>query len=191
MKNKVLLISIAAIFLLLIATIFNGIATYQLRSELTTTQAQLKDLQVLEATSFNTFQRQLDSMSQVIETQEEQIAELQTIISVQQEEISSIETPSLATMSTYSAATFNEVGVIYWNGWTWTWYSEKLLPGEGLVIPGRHTDNEGWVRDGEGYLCLASDTLTKGTIVDTPFGSQGKIYDCGCGIGVLDVYVNW
>lgn len=82
-------------------------------------------------------------------------------------------------------------GVINWGGYRWTWYSERVLPGGGLAIPGRHTDAAGYVRDADSYLCLASGELAKGTIVDTPFGSAGKVYDyCGTP-GTLDVYVNW
>ena len=89
------------------------------------------------------------------------------------------------------AANFKVAGVLHWGGWRWTWYSEKILPGNGLHIPGRHTDAYGFVRDGDGYLCLASDKLSKGTILDTPLGELGKIYDSGCGMVTIDVYVGW
>ena len=96
-----------------------------------------------------------------------------------------------AANATYSSSYFKRAGVIHWGGWRWTWYSERILPGYGLRIPGRHTDAQGYVRDGSGYLCLASDKLRKGTIIDTPFGGPGKIYDCGCGMTTIDVYVGW
>ena len=91
----------------------------------------------------------------------------------------------------YSPSYFKEAGVIWWNGWRWTWYSERVLPGYDLNIPGRYTDAQGYVRDGDGYICLATDGLAKGTIIDTPFGHAGKIYDCGCGTETIDVYVGW
>ena len=91
----------------------------------------------------------------------------------------------------YSPSYFKRAGVIHWNGWRWTWYSERILPGHGLRIPGRHTDAQGYVRDGDGYLCLASDALRRGTVIPTPFGSYGKVYDCGCGTSTIDVYVGW
>lgn len=91
----------------------------------------------------------------------------------------------------YSPEYFRRAGRIRWNGWFWTWYSERVLPGPGLRIPGRHTDDLGYVRDEDGYICLASDDLAKHTVVSTPFGSPGKVYDCGCGSGTLDVYVGW
>lgn len=84
------------------------------------------------------------------------------------------------------------LGIITWGDYRYTWYSENVLPGGGLDIVGRHSDDNGYICDSEGYICLASDSLAKGTIVDTPFGKQGKVYDCGCGSDdILDVYVNW
>lgn len=92
----------------------------------------------------------------------------------------------------YSPDYFKVAGRIWWGDWSWTYYSEKVLPGYGLHIPGRYTDSQGYVRDEDGYLCLASDVLDKGTIIDTPFGSLGKVYDCGCGNDyTMDVYVGW
>lgn len=89
----------------------------------------------------------------------------------------------------YSASYFKRAGVIHWGGWRWTWYSERILPGNGLRIPGRHTDAQGFVRDSDGLLCLATDVLRRGTVMDTPFGLC-KVYDCGCG-STIDVYVGW
>lgn len=92
----------------------------------------------------------------------------------------------------YSAAYFRRAGRISWGGWSWTWYSERILPGFGLRIPGRHTDANGYVRDGNGYLCLASDVHKKGTVLETPFGGYGRVYDCGCvNSYTIDVYVGW
>lgn len=92
----------------------------------------------------------------------------------------------------YSPSDLQFQGVLYWGGWRWTWYSERVLPGGGLSIPGRHTETDtGFVCDGDGYICLASGSLSKGTVVDTPFGRLGKVYDCGCAADVLDVYVGW
>lgn len=81
------------------------------------------------------------------------------------------------------------MGVIYWGDYRWTYYSESVLPGGGLNIPGRYTDETGFVCDGNGYICLASSDLGYGTIVSTPFGRMGCVYDSGCPSGTLDVYV--
>lgn len=91
----------------------------------------------------------------------------------------------------YSASQFESRGVLNWNGWRWTWYSQQVLPGYGLSIPGRHVDENGYVCDENEYICLASSVLSMGTVLDTPFGKQGKIYDSGCAFDTIDVYVNW
>ena len=102
-------------------------------------------------------------------------------------------TSTYATSSSvlYSANKFKNLGVVYWNGWKWTWYSQRVLPGGGLRIPGRHVDNNGYVCDGNNYICLASSTLPYGTVINTPFGKQGKIYDTGCATDTVDVYVDF
>lgn len=83
-------------------------------------------------------------------------------------------------------------GVEFFGDYRWTYYSERVLPGGGLDIPGRHTDSDGYICDEDDNICLASDFLPKGTVVATPFGKDGKVYDCGCGDNItLDVYVNW
>lgn len=81
-------------------------------------------------------------------------------------------------------------GVNYFNGHRETWYSQKVLPGGGLNIPGRHVDDRGLICDGDGYICVASNDYTKGTIVETSLGT-GKVYDCGCPSGTIDIYTNW
>jgi len=60
-----------------------------------------------------------------------------------------------------------------------------------LKIPGRHVNEDGFVCDQDGYICVASDDLPKGEIVNTPVGIKGKVYDCGSGRGNLDLYVSW
>ena len=91
----------------------------------------------------------------------------------------------------YSPSEFMNAGVINWGGWKWTYYSERILPGEGLWIPGRWTDSDGYVCDENGYVCLASTSAERYSVVETPFGRTGKVYDTGCDYGVMDVYVNW
>ena len=91
----------------------------------------------------------------------------------------------------YDPADFQYMGVIDWGGYKWTYYSQRVLPGPGLEIPGRHVGAYGFVCDENEYICLASNDLSWGTIVDTPFGPKGRIYDCGCASGVLDCYCDW
>ena len=80
-------------------------------------------------------------------------------------------------------------GVVYWSGYKFTYYSEKVLPGGGLRIPGRHTNADGYVSDGEGYIVLAGDAPI-GAVFETPFGYKGKIYDRGTSGNHLDVYIS-
>ena len=44
------------------------------------------------------------------------------------------------TQPSMTPAEFRRAGVIYYNGYIVTYYSEKVLPGPGLKIPGRHSD---------------------------------------------------
>lgn len=78
------------------------------------------------------------------------------------------------------------------SGYSYTYYSENVLPGGGLNIPGRHVGDEGYVMDGDGNLCVASSDLPYGTVVSVPFGTgTAVVYDTGCSSGILDVYVSW
>lgn len=84
-------------------------------------------------------------------------------------------------------------GGVYYNpdtGLKETWYSQRVLPGGGLKIPGRHVNSEGFVCDQDEYICVASSTYPKGTIIETSRG-VGKVYDSGCKPGILDIYVDW
>ena len=92
----------------------------------------------------------------------------------------------------YTASDLYYDGIISYYDYRYTWYSENVLPGGGLYIPGRHGDENGYICDEDNYICLASDSLEKGTVVNTPFGKMGKVYDTGTGASdILDVYTNW
>lgn len=140
--------------------------------------------------------------------QEEEIKEVEIIIvtteSIKTEEPAEPETidepveeniedpASLTTSHTYTNY-LTKSGGIYWNPYTGlkeTWYSQRVLPGGGLDIPGRHVNEEGFVCDADGYICVASSTYAKGTVVETSRGI-GKVYDCGCAPGTIDIYTDW
>lgn len=108
-----------------------------------------------------------------------------------QEEIERVIETVAVSSALYTPSQFQNLGVIYYGDYRWTWYSERVLPGGGLKIPGRHNDENGYICDEDGYICLASSILSKGTILNTPFGKQGKIYDSGCAVDTVDVYVSW
>lgn len=90
--------------------------------------------------------------------------------------------------ATISLSQFMFDGVVYWGGYKFTYYSQSVLPGGGLSIPGRHVNADGYVADGDGYIVLAG-SAPKGTVYDTPFGYKGKIYDRGTYGNHLDVYI--
>lgn len=96
--------------------------------------------------------------------------------------------PERSTEKLYDLQTFMFSGVINWQGLKFTYYSQSVLPGGGLQIPGRHVNKDGYVSDGDGYIVLAG-SAPKGTVYDTPFGYQGKIYDRGTVGNHLDVYI--
>lgn len=83
-------------------------------------------------------------------------------------------------------------GVADFGGHHETYYSERILPGPGLGIPGRHHGDDGTIRDEDGYICVAADPgyLAYGSIVLTTLG-PGKVYDKGCAWGTVDIYTCW
>ena len=95
----------------------------------------------------------------------------------------------------YTRKQFKRRGRIRWRGWSWTWYTQRILPGRGLKIPGRHVDKQGFVCDKDGYIVLASSIGYRKCkkILPTPFGKYGKVYDTNgtWNYGWRDVYTNW
>ncbi|MBR3116404.1 MAG: hypothetical protein IKF36_00830 [Bacilli bacterium] len=83
-------------------------------------------------------------------------------------------------------------GALYFNGHKETYYSERVLPGNGLYIPGRHVADDGTIRDADGYIAVAADPsyLPRGTVVMTSVG-PARVYDTGCAYGTVDIYVSW
>lgn len=98
---------------------------------------------------------------------------------------------SYSVEGSYTLSDLQYHGVINWQGNRYTYYSQQVLPGGGLDIPGRHVNAGGFVSDGDGYIVLANDVLDRGTVVSTPFGYYGKIYDrfgTGKPVNHYDVY---
>ena len=83
-------------------------------------------------------------------------------------------------------------GVVYYGGHKETYYSQNVLPGGGLDIPGRHVAEDGTIRDENGYICVAANEsyLPYGSIIETSLGTA-KVYDSGCDYGTVDIYTNW
>ena len=91
----------------------------------------------------------------------------------------------------YSCERFKTLGRVQYGEYTYTWYSQRVLPGGGLNIPERHLNEYGLVVDKDEYIVLASDDFFKGAILNTPIGIKGKVYDTGSGVGNLDIYCDW
>lgn len=88
----------------------------------------------------------------------------------------------------YTLEQFMFTGAVNWGGYRFTFYSQQVLPGPGLAIPGRHVNEAGYVSDADGFIVLAG-SHPKGTVFETPFGYPGKIYDRGTFGNHLDVYI--
>ena len=83
-------------------------------------------------------------------------------------------------------------GVVYFNGHKETWYSIHE-PGQTVTakhIPGKHIASDDTIRDENGYICVASSDLPFYSVVLTSMG-PGKVYDCGCRSGTIDIYTTW
>lgn len=83
-------------------------------------------------------------------------------------------------------------GVYYFGGHKETWYSTKERSGQSTAvpIPGKHADNNGIIRDSDGYVCVASSDHRIYSIVETSWG-PAKVYDTGCRHGTVDIYTTW
>lgn len=79
-------------------------------------------------------------------------------------------------------------GIVFSNGYKFSYYSQSVLPGGALNIPGRHVNAQGFVCDGDGYI-VAANNAPKGTIIQTPFGAPAKVYDRGTYGNHVDIYI--
>lgn len=83
---------------------------------------------------------------------------------------------------------FESQGVVYSGGTRYTYYSSNVLyhyrTGEW------NAGNDGFYRDDNGYLVVASSDHSQGSVVNTPWG-PGKVYDSGCASGTIDMYTNF
>lgn len=113
--------------------------------------------------------------------------EIKSVKKTPQAETKKTTVKSNTTKSVYSLRDLQFHGVINWGGYKFTYYSQSVLPGGGLTIPGRHINAGGYVADKDGYIVLANDA-PKGTVINTPFGYKGKVYDRGTYGNHFDVY---
>lgn len=91
----------------------------------------------------------------------------------------------------YTADDFMFMGEILYGDFRYTWYSQNVLPGDGLDIPGRHVE-DGYVVDEYGYTVLATCEAEYGATMDIPVGTGiGKVYDYCDEPGTVDVYTDF
>lgn len=131
---------------------------------------------------------------EVVEDTVEETEDVEEPVETVVEDTQSVEEPS--TEAYVSPKDFKWMGTCHYNGWKWTYYSQRVLPGGGLSIPGRHVDSDGFVCDENGYIVLASTVAQDkkdGAVYWTPFGRWGKVYDFCDGVSepTLDVYCDW
>lgn len=179
-------------------------------SNTATTAAQSNETENLKSLSIAEIDKETETQIKPTETEKAKVetetviltteapeTEIETTELYIEEEIEYVETEAIAeeevsySYGDYAPSDLQYMGVLNWGGWRWTYYSQRVLPGGGLNIPGRYVDENGFVCDGNGYICLASGSLGWGTVVDTPFGKPGCVYDSGCAADTLDVYCDW
>lgn len=96
---------------------------------------------------------------------------------------------SIAAQSNDSDINLRSAGVVNWGDYRFTWYSQNVLPGGGLSIPGRYVNNAGFVCDGNGYI-VAATAFGRGTTGNSPWGVW-KSYDTGVSGNTVDLYTSW
>lgn len=86
------------------------------------------------------------------------------------------------------SSNFKSQGVIYQNGIRYTYYSSNVL--YHYRTPEWNAGSDGIYRDSDGYIVVASNDHSQGSVVSTPFGA-GKVYDSGCASGTIDIYTKF
>lgn len=159
----------------------------------TQTQAKPKVEKHEEVTEV-TVQEKTDNILNQVDTKQSEITSKEEEIAAAEQaaaEAAAKAARSYSGGSGYSSD-FKSAGVVYSNGTRYTWYSQRVLNGSGLDAlnnNGRHVE-DGFVKDGDGYIAVASNDHAQGTVVDTPYG-QGKVYDSGCASGTIDIYTDY
>lgn len=166
-----------------------------------------EELAKLDNYSPNNFKyiKEVDEFSAVLaEMRENAMAEKQRQIEQQrarereQASASSNQSSSSSSGSSSSSSSFStsgsvpnlmSAGVVNWGEYRFTWYSQRVLPGGGLNIPGRHVNGSGFVCDGDGYI-VAATAFGRGTTGNSPWGAW-KSYDTGVSGNTVDLYTDW
>lgn len=161
----------------------------------------VKDVQPPQNASEEDIEAQGEMVKRINELEAQEQAEADAKVAEQkqkeQEVVTTQATTTTASPSTgnsYSGSYFKKMGVINENGWRYTWYSSNRA--YHYRTSEWTPDENGIYRDSSGYVVVAcvadkdGNKISQGSTVPTPFGT-GKVYDCGCDAGTIDVYVNF
>ena len=151
-------------------------------------QLQEYEAEMVGAVTLGIYNENLESFNEIISKCEEDLAAIEA--AKQQAVVQSYNSSSGGGYYSNGDGLTKSGGVYYFNGRKETWYSQRVLPGGGLNIPGRHVASDGTIRDADGYICVAASDLPYGSVVETSLGS-GRVYDTGCDAGTTDIYVDW
>lgn len=154
-----------------------------------TQKEKLSELEknILNATNFTKLKNYTNAFNNIVNKVEEKKKESEELAALQTQS-NYQEYKAAVSSGSYSGSYYDFLrdGVVNSNGCKFTYYSQSVLPGGGLNIPGRHV-NGGFVCDEDGYIVLAN-SAPNGTVIDTPWG-PGKVYDKGTSGNHYDVYV--
>lgn len=141
-----------------------------------------------------------DGEAIIIATDGEMVTETEQVtateVPMQSEEVAPVvsnvpETQGQTNAPSGGSSVLNPVdGINYYGGVKESYYSQQVLSGGGLQIPGRHVASDGTIRDADNYIVVASDTQPKGATGQSSLGAY-KVYDTGVGHSGIDVYTNW
>ena len=168
----------------------------ELEEQTVTTEEEVTEAVIEEVTEVVTTQKKVEETTEAPEPEEPETTTPATEETT--EEVTEAEEPSdngllySARYETGANRLTRSNGVVYYNGHKETWYSTNERCGQTTArsIPGKHVADDGTIRDADGYICVASSDLSFYTVVQTTLG-PGKVYDCGCSHGTIDVYTNW
>lgn len=100
------------------------------------------------------------------------------------------DTPVAPSSSQYSGSSdLRTAGVLYDSNYRYTYYSSNVL--YHYRTPEWTPDSNGYYRDSDGYVVVASSDHAQGTVINSEILGPCKVYDSGCASGTLDVYTNY
>ena len=153
-------------------------------------QAQLKELEdkLLHASSFGKIEEYENQFNEIVGAGESAKADAEAKAAQKAATSSSSSSSGKNYSGNYSGSYYQFLrdGIVHYDGKIFSYYSQSVLPGGGLNIPGRHVDG-GFVKDGDGFICCANDGPLH-SVISTPWG-DAKIYDRGTYGNHYDIYV--